>query len=72
MKSRWIAIALMFAAGASAPSVWAAQAAGDKSFTLSGTGASDKDFNTNSFGTTGELGWFLTDSFQLGDRKSVV
>ena len=71
MRSRWIAIALMCAAGVSAPSVWAAQAAGDKSFTLSGTGASDKDFNTNTFGTTGELGWFLSDHFELGVRQSI-
>jgi hypothetical protein len=61
----------MCAAGVSAPSVWAAQAAGDKSFTLSGTGASDKDFNTNTFGTTGELGLFLTDHFQFGIRQSI-
>jgi hypothetical protein len=71
MKLRWMAIALMFAAGVPASSVWAAQAAGDKSFTLSGTGASDKDFDTTTFGTTGELGWFLSDELELGIRQSV-
>ena len=71
MKLRWIVIALTFAAGIPTTSVWAAQAEGDKAFTLSGTGASDKDFNTNTFGTTAELGWFLSDAFELGLRQSV-
>lgn len=71
MKFRWTVIALMFAAGISTTSAWAAQVAGDKAFTLSGTGASDKDFDTNSFGTTGELGWFLSDALELGVRQSV-
>ena len=61
----------MCAAGVSAPSVWAAQAAGDKAFTLAGTGASDKNFNSSTFGTTGELGWYLTNEFELGLRQSV-
>ena len=71
MKLRWIAIALTTVIGLASTYAWAAQEAGDKAFTISGTGASDKDFNTNTFGTTIELGWFLTNEFELGLRQSV-
>jgi hypothetical protein len=71
MKLRWIAIALTTALGLPLTQAWAAQEAGDKAFTISGTGASDKDFDTNTFGTTAELGWFLTNEFELGLRQSV-
>ena len=71
MKLRWIAIALTTVLGLPFTQVWAAQEAGDKAFTISGTGASDKDFDTNTFGTTAELGWFLTNEFELGIRQSV-
>lgn len=70
MELRWIAIALMIVGGLSTPQVWAAQAAGDKAFTISGTGASDKDFDNNTFGTTAELGWFLSNELELGLRQS--
>ncbi len=71
MKLRWIAFALTIVAGLPSTSAWAAQAAGDKSFSISGTGASDKDFDNNTFGTTAELGWFLSNELELGIRQSV-
>ena len=71
MKLRWIAIALTTVLGLPFSQAWAAQEAGDKSFTISGTGASDNDFDTTTFGTTAELGWFLTNEFELGLRQSV-
>lgn len=70
MKTGSIAIALLTTALPAVPAL-AAQEAGDRSFTISGTGASDKDFDTNSFGTTAELGWFMSNSLQLGVRQSV-
>lgn len=45
--------------------------AGDKSFTVSGSGTSDKDFNDTAYGVSGELGYFLTDGWQAGIRQSV-
>jgi hypothetical protein len=70
MQARWIAIAAL-AAALPAGQAFAAQEAGDKSFSISGTGASDKNFDTSSFGTTGELGWFLSDTFELGLRQGI-
>ena len=66
MKLRWIAVALTIVAGLPSTHAWAAQAAGDKSFSISGTGASDKDFDNNTFGTTAELGWFLSNEMLGG------
>jgi len=48
----------------------AAPESGDRSFTLSGTGSSDKDFDGNSFGVSGELGWYTTDHLLWGVRQS--
>ena len=69
-KRHWIAIAAL-AAAVPATNAFAAPAAGDRSFTISGTGASDKNFDSTTFGTTGELGWFMTDALELGIRQSV-
>ena len=44
---------------------------GDKSFTVSGSGTSDKDFDGTAYGVSGELGYFLTDKWQAGLRQSV-
>ncbi len=52
-------------------SAWAAPQAGDRALTLSGTGNSDKKFNNNNFGMSGELGYFTSDSLELGVRQSV-
>lgn len=45
--------------------------AGDKSFTLSGTGSSDKNFDGNAFGVSGELGWYTSERWLWGIRQSV-
>ena len=45
--------------------------AGDRTFTLSGSGASDKNFDGNTFGVNGEIGMFATDRFQWGLRQTV-
>lgn len=45
--------------------------AGEKSFTISGSGTSDKDFDDTAYGVSGELGYFLTDSWQAGIRQSI-
>ena len=42
-------------------SAQAAPEAGEKSFSLSGTGSSDDSFDSNSFGVSGELGWYQTE-----------
>jgi len=70
MHARWIAFAA-FAAALPATPTFAAQQAGDRSFTISGTGASDKNFDSTNFGTTAELGWYLSDPLELGLRQSV-
>jgi hypothetical protein len=44
---------------------------GDRSFTVSGSGTSDKDFDNSAYGVNGELGYFLTDKWQAGLRQSV-
>jgi len=44
---------------------------GDRSFTVSGSGSSDKDFDNTAYGVSGELGYFLTDKWQAGLRQSV-
>lgn len=46
--------------------------AGDRSFMIAGTGGSDQDFDNNTFGLSGELGWFLTDHALLGVRQSAA
>jgi hypothetical protein len=72
MKIRPIAIAsLALLTALPATSALAAQKAGDRSFSISGTGSSDKDFDTNTFGTTGEIGWYLNDSLELGIRQTL-
>lgn len=45
--------------------------AGDRSFTLSGTGSSDRDYGTGSFGLSGGLSWFLTEGWEIGLRQDV-
>ena len=45
--------------------------AGDREFSLAGTGSSDKNLDSGSFGVTGDIGWYLRDHFILGVRQSV-
>jgi hypothetical protein len=44
---------------------------GDREFTLSGTGSSDKDFDNSSFGISADLGWMLREQLVVGVRQSV-
>ena len=44
---------------------------GDWEFLLAGTGSNDKDFNNGSGGFTASLGYFLTESLELGVRQSL-
>ena len=44
--------------------------AGDREFSLSGTGTSDKKFDNNPIGVSGDLGWYTSDNLSLGIRQS--
>jgi hypothetical protein len=44
---------------------------GDQSFTISGSGNSDKDFDNNAYGLSGEWGYYLTDKWLAGVRQSL-
>jgi len=44
---------------------------GEREFSISGTGSSDRDFNSGSFGVTGDLGWYLNDELVAGVRQSI-
>lgn len=44
---------------------------GEREFSLSGTGNNDRDFNSGSFGVTGDLGWYLRDNVVAGVRQSI-
>ena len=44
---------------------------GDKEFSLSGTGSNDRDFDSGSFGMSGDLGWYLRDNVVAGVRQSI-
>lgn len=53
------------------PSISMAQPeAGDRSFSISGTGASDQDFDGNTFGVTGEFGYFHSKQLEYGVRQT--
>ncbi|MCG6656636.1 hypothetical protein HOP52_02455 [Halomonas campisalis] len=44
---------------------------GDRELSLSGTGSSDRNFDSGSFGVTGDLGWYLRDDTVAGVRQSI-
>ena len=44
---------------------------GDREFSISGTGSSDKNFDSGSFGLTGDLGWYLQNDLVAGIRQIV-
>ncbi|MDZ7782494.1 MAG: outer membrane beta-barrel protein [Halioglobus sp.] len=52
-------------------SAQAAPEAGDKSFSLSGTGSSDESLDSNSFGVSGELGYYQSEHLLVGVRQSL-
>ena len=39
---------------------------GDKSFTISGSGSNDKDFDNGAYGVSGELGYFRSEERRVG------
>ncbi|MFO7551028.1 MAG: hypothetical protein R6W80_06455 [Haliea sp.] len=43
----------------------------DREFSISGTGNSDRNLDSGSFGVTGDLGWYLSDQLVAGIRQSV-
>lgn len=45
--------------------------AGSKEFTLAGTGASDKDFDTSTIGLAGSYGWYISDNLSWSIRQSL-
>lgn len=61
---------------ASLPAVTCAQSnlgpsTGEREFSLSGTGTSDKDLDNSSFGLSGDFGWYLSDRTSWGIRQSI-
>jgi hypothetical protein len=44
---------------------------GDREFSLSGTGSSDKDFDNGSIGLSADLGWYTSPNTVFGVRQSV-
>lgn len=44
---------------------------GDREFSISGTGSSDRNMNSGSFGVTGDLGWYYQNHMVFGIRQSV-
>lgn len=45
--------------------------AGEREFSIAGSGGSDKDFDSTTFGLTGDLGWYLSNNIVGGVRQSV-
>jgi len=75
MNKNIIAIAVLAGSmsvigAAQAAPTWGA-AEGDREFSLSGTGSSDKKFDNSSFGISGDLGWFTSDKSVWGVRQSL-
>ncbi len=44
---------------------------GERELSLAGTGGSDKNFDSGSFGISGDIGWYLWPNTSLGIRQSV-
>jgi hypothetical protein len=44
---------------------------GDREFSISGTGGSDQEFDSATFGVTGDLGWYLRENVVAGVRQSI-
>lgn len=45
--------------------------AGDREFSISGTGSSDDDFDNSSFGIVADLGWYRSENTVWGIRQSL-
>jgi len=46
-------------------------AAGEREITLSGAGASDRNWNAGAFGVSGDYGWYQTPETMFGIRQSI-
>lgn len=44
---------------------------GEREFTVSGTGTSDRDFDSSSFGISADFGWYMSEQTLVGIRQSV-
>jgi hypothetical protein len=67
-----LAVALVaFPASAAEPARSVGPVTGDREFTLSGTGSSDRDFDNSSFGISADLGWYYSERTLIGVRQSV-
>ncbi len=69
MKAKFLTLVPVLLLGSSA--ALAGPEAGDRSLTLSGNGSSDQDFDNNSFGLSGQMGWFTSDQLEVGIRQSL-
>lgn len=72
--------AVVFLAVAAMPALASAQGAlisgfgpqeGEREFSLSGTGSSDRKFDSGTFGVTGDIGWYVRENLIAGIRQSV-
>lgn len=63
--------ALPLAAGAQQTSDPFGPDQGEREFSISGTGSSDQDLDSTSFGIVGDLGWYLRDRVVVGVRQSI-
>lgn len=43
---------------------------GEQEFSISGTGSSDSDFDSGTFGVSADLGWYMRDNMVAGIRQS--
>lgn len=64
-----VAAAQTLAAGSLTPVL--GPSAGDREFSISGTGAGDKGFNSGAFGISGDYGWYQGDNVVIGVRQSI-
>lgn len=64
-------LSMVLASTCIAQSAIAQQEAGDREFSLSGSGGSDNSFKSNSLGISGTYGWFHTKEIEYGIRQSI-
>jgi hypothetical protein len=70
MKREEIITALALPLTCASPLAMALSENGDREFTLSGSGTSDKGFDNNSFGFTASIEWFTSDAVLWGLRQN--
>jgi hypothetical protein len=70
MNTKKLIGALALAITCASPMAMAAPETGDREFTLSGSGSSDKGFDNNKFSATASIGWFTSDALLWGLRQN--